>query len=172
MLAGAQRRDTAFLYSILALDIKNSFGGDDSVSGFRRIWRMESPDSSRIWGALTRILTLGGRMRGETFVAPYVYAAWPDDVDAFDYVAVTSDNVPAHASADSSSAMVARLAYSILRLEEWPDRDDARSLARVRLPDGRAVWVRSGQIYSPVGWRAFLEKRNGRWTMTLLVAGD
>jgi hypothetical protein len=172
VLAAAQRRDTTFLYSILAPDIKNSFGGDDSVRGFRRMWRMESPDTSRIWGTLTRLLTLGGRMRGGVFVAPYVYAAWPDDVDAFEYVAVTSDHVPAYASADSSSAMVARLSYSILRLEEWSDSDDARSLARVTLPDGRAVWVRSAQIYSPIGWRAFFERRNGRWTMTLLVAGD
>jgi hypothetical protein len=176
LLTALQRRDTTFLYAILAPEIKNSFGGDDSIAGFRRIWNMENPGSSQVWDALTRVLKLGGHMQGETFIAPYVFSAWPNDVDAFEHVAVTAANVPAYASPDPNAERVATLSHSILRLEQFPEPGDgvpsSRSFARVRLPDGRSVWVSTAHLYSPVGWRAFFEKRAGRWVMTLFVAGD
>jgi hypothetical protein len=172
LLAALERRDTAFLYSILSPSIKNSFGGVDSVSGFRRVWDMEQPDSSRVWRTLARALSMGGLMRGENFVAPYVFAAWPAGIDAFEHVAITGENVPAHAAADTASAMVARLTYSILPLREAIDFDDPAAMAQLTLPDGRTVWVRSTDIYSPVYWRAIFEKQNDRWIMIVLIAGD
>ena len=175
LLAALQRRDTTFLYSILAPEIKNSFGGDDSIAGFKRIWRLEQPDSSLVWGSLTRVLNMGGQLQGETFIAPYVFSAWPNDVDAFEHIAITGTNVPAYAG-PANAEQVASLSHSILRLEEWPDLDNGvpapGSFARVKLPTGRSVWVSTAQLYSPIGWRAFFEKRNGRWIMTLFVAGD
>jgi hypothetical protein len=42
----------------------------------------------------------------------------------------------------------------------------------VKLPDGRSAWLAGRDVYSPVGWRAFFEKRKGHWLMTLFVAGD
>ena len=90
LLAALARRDTAFLYNILAPEIKNSFGGDDSISGFRRLWSLDKPQTSTVWNTLTRILQLGGKMQDDsTFVAPYVYAFWPDSIDAFENYAHT-----------------------------------------------------------------------------------
>jgi hypothetical protein len=178
LLVALQQRDTAYLYSILAPEIKNSFGpGDDSIAGFKRIWKMAQPDSSAVWIALTRALTLGGKLQGETFTAPYVFAAWPQDVDAFQHVAVTSANVPAYAQPDATAPVVALLSHSILPLEEWQGVGEdgvagPGSFARVKLPNTRTVWVNGTQVYSPVGWRAFFERRNGRWIITLFVAGD
>src|SRR6185369_6340549 len=58
LLTAVQKRDTVFLYSVLAEEIKNSFGGDDSIAGFRRMWRPQEPDS-RVWSTIERILQLG-----------------------------------------------------------------------------------------------------------------
>jgi hypothetical protein len=176
-LAALQERDTAFVYGILAPDIKSSFGGDAGRADFQIMWKLDQPDSSLLWHALTRVLTLGGKAQGDSFVAPYVFAVWPDTIDAFAHVAVTGQNVAAYAQPNATAPAMARLTHSILPVEEWQGQDDNGTplpdgFARVRLPDGRSVWVRSADVYSPVGWRAFFEKREGRWIMTIFVAGD
>lgn len=131
LLAALSRRDTAYVYSIIAPEIKNTFGGDDSIAGFKRIWDLKDPNS-KFWPTLTHVLQMGGKLQDSTFVAPYVYAFWPDSVDAFEYVANT------------------RPPYNIVK------RDNAQG----------------DEFYSPVGYRAFFERRNARWKMVSLIAGD
>jgi hypothetical protein len=176
-LRALQRRDTVFLYALLAPEIKNSFGPDDSIAGFKRIWKMERPESSQVWQTLTRVLTLGGTAQGSTFTAPYVFARWPDGIDPFQHVAVTDANAAAYERPDASAPVMGRLSHSILPVLEWQGLDESgnplpTAFAQVRLPDGRTAWVRGAQVYSPVSWRAFFERRDGRWVMTLFVAGD
>lgn len=170
-------RDTAFLYGMLAPEIRNSFGGDDSIAGFRRIWRMEQP-ASPVWDALSRVLQLGGRHDHDSvFVAPYVYALWPDSIDAFEHVAVVTANARVHQQPADSAQVIGALSHSILRLEDWKALDESgvasdSTWARVTLPDGRSGWVRGVDVYSPVGWRAFFVHRAGRWVLQFFVAGD
>jgi hypothetical protein len=176
LLASLSRHDTTFLYSILAPQIKNSFGGDDSLSGFKRIWNMDSRDT-HVWSALTRALQMGGKLADSTFIAPYVYAFWPDSIDAFSYVAVTNNAAPVRAAPDPAAPVTGTASYSILKLEDWKNLAESgvatdSTWARVKLPDGRTVWLASRDVYSPISWRAFFEKRNGRWLMTIFVAGD
>ena len=183
LLVRLQQRDTAYLYSILAPEIKNSFGGDDRIEGFRSIWKMDRPDSSAIWSTLSRALTLGGKLDRDqsnnltTFRAPYVYATWPNDIDAFQHVAVTDVNAPVYERPDATAPVVAIVSHSILPFEEWQGIDHdgipgPGAFARVKLPSGKSVWISASQVYSPVGWRAFFEKRGNRWVMTIFVAGD
>jgi hypothetical protein len=105
LLASLARHDTTFLYSILAPELKNSFGGDDSLAGFKRIWKMAS-GNTHVWTALTRVLQMGGKQSGKTFVVPYVYAFWPESVDAFSYVAVTDSAAPVRASPDAAAPVL------------------------------------------------------------------
>lgn len=87
------RRDVPALLAVIHPNIKNSFGGDDGVEQFKRIWRPEQLDS-HVWNELDALLSLGGTFSGpDTFVAPYVYANWPQEFDAFDYWAVIGRNV-------------------------------------------------------------------------------
>jgi hypothetical protein len=90
LLQAIQRRDTTFLYSILAAEIKNSFGGDDSIAGFRRLWRPDSA-GSQVWSVLEHVLRLGAVRHGEGFSAPYVFAKWSNQIDPFENAAIVSD---------------------------------------------------------------------------------
>lgn len=176
-LAALARRDTAFLYGILAPEIRNTFGGDDGIAGFRRVWKMDDPNSD-VWAALTRVLTMGGQQPTDSqFTAPYVYAFWPDTMDAFEHVAVTGDSVPVHEAPDPDSRLRGGAHYSILKFREWrglPMSGVAADTtwARVVLPNADSGWIRGASVYSPVGWRAMFVRRNGRWLMLLFVAGD
>jgi hypothetical protein len=126
-LAALSARDTTYLYSILAADIKNSFGGDDSI--------------------------------------------------AFEHVAVVTANAAVRDEASRAAMPIGRLSHSILKIEDWHNLGQSGAAtdstwARVRLPGGRSAWVRGLDVYSPVSWRAFFVRRNGRWILQLFVAGD
>ena len=175
-----QRHDTAYLYAILAPDIKSSFGGEHGIDGFKTVWKMANPDSSEVWSTLSRALALGGKLeRDESnhktyFIVPYVYANWPQNIDPFENVAVIDANVPVHEHPDGAAPIVARVSHSILPVEQL--RHDGlprpESFAKVTLPSGKRAWIRATHLYSPVGWRAFFEHRGDRWIMTIFVAGD
>ena len=164
------KRDVQALFRIVHPQIKIGFGGDDGVAAFRRIWRLEQGDSE-LWRELGAILSLGGTFRdANTFVAPYVFSRWPDDLDAFDYVALTGAGVRVRAGPSIDARPLATLTYALL--ERGDDKGERRPWTPVVLPDGRKGFVSSDFVRSPVDYRAFFNHIDGRWQLTLLVAGD
>lgn len=178
LLDALSRKDTTFLYGILDPVIKNSFGGDEGIDGFKRIWEMDSTAESRVWAALTRVLSMGGQQADDTiFVAPYVHVWWPDSIDAFEHVVVTGSSVKVHEQPLAEARVLGTVNHSILRIREWknlsPDGVPADSIwANVQLPSGVQGWIQSRDVYSPVSWRAMFVRHGARWVMVFFVAGD
>lgn len=174
------REDTTYLYSILAEDIKNSIGGADGIAGFKRTWGLDRADSasqSLIWEMLTRVLSLGGRLRGDVFQAPYISALWPEAIDPFEFVAILGDKVSVRATPDADAPLVEALSFDIVGFKEWEGLGPkanvtANSWAQIELGDGRTGWVHGRFAYGPTGWRAYFVKRSGRWVLTQFAAGD
>lgn len=170
-------RDTSFLYAMLAPEIKNTFGGDDGIAGFRRVWKMDQANSD-VWTALIRVLTMGGQQPTDSqFTAPYVYAFWPDSMDAFEHVAVIGDTARVHEAAAPDSRVLGGALHSILKFREWrglPASGVAADTtwAKVLLPNADSGWILGASVYSPVGWRAMFVRRGGRWLMIFFVRGD
>lgn len=177
-LAALARKDTAYLYGMLAPEIKNTFGDDDGVEGFRRIWRMENAAGSSVWTALSRVLSMGGQQPTDSnFTAPYVYAFWPDSMDSFGFVAVTKSDGRVYESPAESSPVKGIASHSILRFKNWQGLGESgvaadSSWAQIELPGGATGWMRGADVYSPVSWRAMFMKRGDRWLMIFFVAGD
>ena len=167
--AALARHDAAALLAAVHPDIRNSFGGDDGIAAFRERWRPEAPDSP-VWTTLAEVLSLGGLFDAEgRFVAPYVFSAWPADVDAFEHVAVLGRGVRVRAAPHAGAEPLALLDFAIVRLQ--PDQPDA-GWSAVRLADGRRGFVHRRLVRSPVDYRAAFEKSHGGWKMTLFLAGD
>ena len=172
------RKDTAYLYGMLAPEIKNTFGGDDGIDGFRRVWKMDNPATSEVWTALARVLNMGGQQATDSnFTAPYVYAFWPDSMDSFSFVAVTKADARVHETAGASSTVKGIASHSILRFKNWQGLGESgvavdSTWAEVELPGGATGWLRGTDVYSPVSWRAMFMKRGDRWLMVFFVAGD
>lgn len=176
-LAALERKDTTFLYDMLSPVIKNSFGGDDSVSGFKRIWKPDDP-ASAVWSHLTRVLSMGGKLDSDSaFTAPYVYAFWPDSIDAFENVALTDSFVVVRSDSNETAEAVGAASHSIARVLAWSRFPSAQlpgdsTWVRVQFRGGAAGWIVGSQAYSPVSWRAMFARENGRWKMIFFVAGD
>lgn len=176
-LGAFARRDTAFLHAMLAPEIRVSFGPDQGIDEFKRMWKTDAANSD-VWTALMRVLTMGGEQPSDSqFVAPYVYAFWPDSMDAFELVAVIGDSVRVVEAPTADSRVLGAALHSILKLIEWKGLPESgvaadTTWAQVRLPNGVPGWIRGASVYSPVSWRAMFVRRGERWQMVFFVAGD
>ena len=72
------------------------------------------------------------------------------------------------------SPILARLSFDVVRVTDstatpGPGR---HAWIPVQLADGRAGWVSAEFIRSPVDYRAIFARRDGRWLLEALIAGD
>jgi hypothetical protein len=169
--AAVARRDAAAVVAALHRNVKLSFGGDAGLADFEATWKPSAPDSP-LWEALGTVLALGGSFSPDgTFTAPYVFARWPADRDAFEHVAVVGSGVRVRAAPAASAPVVGSLSFCIVRLRE-PLPPGPASWARIDFGADRSGYVDGRFVRSPIDYRAHFEKVDGRWQITLFLAGD
>ena len=172
LIEGVQRRDTAVIYDVLAPDILNSFGGNGGPAEFRELWRAHEPDSE-LWPVLARVLAYGGAFLNDTlFMAPYVAARFPGELDAFLHVAVLAGDVTVHERPARAAPVLDTLAFDIVAADGEVRGEDGGVWLRIGLAGDRTGYVPAEVIGSPVGYRAGFVRRAGRWWLQVLVAGD
>lgn len=171
------RRDTKALLATLDPTMKFSFGDQRGLDAFRAMWKPDAPDS-KLWQKLDEVVALGGSWSTEgpkRFVAPYVYANWPEASDSFENVVAVCQAVPVREKAKATATTIARLDYQVVKIgPNDPIRKGGKDPAwrEVVLPDGRSGWIESKCVRSPIDYRAAFEKKNGAWKMVFFVAGD
>lgn len=175
LLEAIQQRDASFVISILSPNIKNSFGGNDGVSEFRKYWKLERSDS-KFWNTMIKVLALGGSFSGETsFMAPYIYSKFPDEFDAFEYGVVIGENVNVRKEPKLSGQVMSTLSYDIVKVADWKPINEAgkkQAWVTVSLTGDVKGYIAADYIRSPIDYRAIFEKKNGKWQLTAFVAGD
>lgn len=166
LLAAVRKRDAGAVVALSDPKIRTSFGGGGGSADLRKA--LQQPG---VWEDLEQLLTQGGQFVGEgeqrSFWAPYVYSAWPDAHDAFQFLAVTGEDIPLHQSADANSPVIATLSHDIVERKEKQG-----DWQQVKTADGHTGWVEARSVRSPVGYRAGFLKIAGQWKMNALVAGD
>ena len=121
------------------------------------MWKVAEP-SSGLWAELGLVLAMGGRFSAETtFAAPYVYSAWPDDVDAFEHVAIVGSDVRVRAAPRLDAERLTALSFAIVARGRDADQGSADFTA-IRLADGRTGYVSSTYVRSPIGHRAIFNR--------------
>lgn len=169
LLDAIERRDGGYILSIVADDVRVSFGADNGIEAFREAWRLDDADSA-FWSELETVLRLGGVFHGqERFVAPYVFANWPDAHDPFTHIAVTGDNVAARSAPSATAPVVARLGHEIVGLPEW---NPTNGFHRIALADGTTAFAPERQLRSPIDYRASFVRGQGGWKLQFFIAGD
>jgi len=162
-------RDTASLLAVVDRNIKNSFGGDDGLERFRSGWKLDAADSE-LWDRLGTVLALGGAFHDkDTFVAPYTFAKWPNDVDSFEHVVLVGANIRVRAAPRSDAATLTTMSFAILPRGKEQGADAAWTAVRV---DQRTGYVASRLARSPIDYRAIFALREGQWRLVTFVAGD
>ena len=164
------RRDTQAVLAVVHKDIKNSFGGEDGIDEFRQMWALSQPDS-KLWEALGTALALGGIFQGDgSFAAPYVFGLWPEGADPFGQVAILGSAVRVRAEPNAAAEPVSRLTFAIVDVAEAASPNE--TWVAVRLAGGKVGYVDRRFVRSPVDYRAIFAQSDGRWQLTMFLAGD
>ncbi len=154
--AAVAKRDRSALVPLIDPDVRLSFGSDSGVENFH-------PD----WPQWDRLLAMGGALDEEGFSIPYVFGKFPDDLDAFEYAAITGRRVWLREAASSESRGIRQIDYEVVQIGS--QGGDWWSVTTLRGVHG---YVSSRYVYSPTGYRAFFQKVGGEWKMTAFLAGD
>jgi len=180
VLRALQRRDTAFIVSIVAPNVGNGFGGDAGLKDFRYFW-FGGGERNRKMEQLREALQLGGALIDDsTYAVPY-YAyggRFPSGLNAHGHALVLGEGVSVRQSPGSQRPVVAILTYGIVTLPKgWtghPDQDGSSDVVwlQVGLGDGKVGYVAEPYLRSPLGLRVTFRKRNGHWVLTSWAEGD
>jgi hypothetical protein len=170
------RRDAAKLFHYLASDIHLSFGGDYGGPEFHKIWKPFDKDT-KVWAVLSLIVDNGGKFIAPGgFAAPYVYAAFPEDLDSFEHVVVTNPAAVLRERPAANARVIRKLDYGIVKVVKSSGKmqheANPNDWDEVLTATGQRGFVPSADIRSPVEYRAIFEKRKGKWVIQTLVAGD
>jgi hypothetical protein len=164
------RRDLDAVMAALHPDVKLSFGGDDGIATFAPLWSPTAPDT-KLWETLACVLALGGTFIDDTtFTAPYVFTQWPQDVDAFEHVAIVGSGVRVRAAPNTAAAVLDSLSFVIVPLADPSSLDE--EWLPVRLPAQRIGYVHRRYARSPIDYRISFVKQGGRWRIVMFLAGD
>ena len=180
LINAIKNRDAKYVLSVVDPKIQNGFGGNDGIANFRKQWKITSPNSE-LWDELLFVLMHGGSFsqegRSKIFLAPYIFSKFPEDLDIFDYSAITGENVRLRTKPDSSAPVVADLSYNIVKvdyqnsIEEKPNTGKYKWL-KVETFSGKKGFVSGKFVRSSVDYRAGFEKKGGQWKMIFFLAGD
>jgi hypothetical protein len=180
LIAAAKRRDAKYVLSIVDPGIRNTFGDDDGIRYFKKVWKIESP-KSEFWDEFLKVITNGGAFSKESgpkvFFAPYTFSGFPDDIDSFEYNAIFGNNVNLRAEPDLKSKPIALLSYNVVKVDyqnsvKKSGTEDEYSWLKVETMGGKRGFVSADFVRSAIDYRAGFEKKKGVWKMTVFIAGD
>lgn len=180
LIAAVEKRDVNFILSILDRNIMNGFGGDDGIREFKNWWKIGTRDTS-FWKEFLPVIKNGGkfvRKKGRQtrqFLAPYSFAAFPDDLDSFEHSVVFGSGVNLREKALEDARVVDRLSYNIVTIEDHIAKtanSDEADWFKIKTLGGKSGWVKAKYVRSPIDYRASFEKKRGVWKMTAFLAGD
>lgn len=185
LINAVQRKELFYLMDVIHPEIKVDFGGGSGVADFVSAWGLDSPEKaekSGVWDILESILVNGGVFEdgGKMFLAPYVYAIWPGNRDAFEYVAIMGSMVRVRNAPNLQSQTLTMISYDLVKRLETTSIEETiggetHPWEKIQLPDeeGKEGYVYGKYIASSIDYRAGFERQaNGKWLMTFLVAGD
>ena len=171
LLTAIARHDAAALIAVVHPNIKCDFGGGEGKAFFAEYWKPSTP-GSEVWAELAAVLALGGTFStSDTFVAPYVFSRWPQGVDAFEHVAVVGDRVRIRTAPRPDAEAAAVSSFEILPLAR-PSGDTPEEWTAVALAGKKIGYIASRFVRSPIGYRAYFSREDGRWQMLMFIAGD
>ena len=163
-------RDTRHLLAIVADDIRTTFGDSGGRDEFVARWDLGGPGVSPVWEELGEALRLGcAPAEDGSLWAPSLGSQLGEEEDPFSVVVAVRPGAVLRAAPDPAAAALAPLQWDVLTVEA---DDGADEWLPVTMRDGRAGFVHSGDVRSPLDYRAGFEKRGGSWRMIVFVAGD
>ena len=160
--AVARSRDATALQKLCAVDV---ITGIDATSGPAELAKKMQAGG---WVQLETVLKFGAARYEKGFALPYLFAKFPDDLEATEHVVTIRAGAVLRAEGRAGAALVCPLDFDILKV------DDARPVngwVRAARLDGPKGWVSESDIRSTGAERIFIERISGAWKITAWASG-
>jgi len=173
LLAAVDKRDAAYLQSVLHTAVAGSAAKDSGAKAFVARWQPQRADSE-VWPLLKAILNLGGAYvrsdDGVQFCAPYVFTHFPAALDRASHGVLIQKGVVLKRAPSAVSADVAVPDYAILKMKDWrsvADEGSSRSVTwlKVTAPDGGDGYVRPNAIRGPNDYHVCFVSDDKSWRL-------
>lgn len=170
LIAAVRAHDVDAVIAHADPNIRLGFGDMDGIAQFRA--DLEAPYSKFYWQALLRTLELGGVFFSgdpDTFCTPYPSCIdLGPEADPFFTAVITRPDAAVRTAPDPAADVMLRLHYEQVELTNiTPDH-----WAVVTFPGSRVGYIAESDYQTPAGWRAFFNRVDGEWVLTMFLAGD
>ncbi|WP_338445336.1 hypothetical protein V5F89_09090 [Pelagerythrobacter marensis] len=163
-----EARDVDAMLALAAPDIKLDFGGGAGAEQLRK--RLEQPESP-LWQELAALLRLGCAAQGQAgMTIPWYFAQSIDGVDPMTGMIVTGKGVPLRMAAAPDAEPVRALSWNVV--EPVGGYVPDAPFQHVATVDGARGYVATNRLRSLIDYRLIASSRDGKWSITSLVAGD
>lgn len=162
-------RDADALLALAAPDIKLDYGGGSGKAELRK--RLSDP-AYALWDELDTLVTLGcaKSAEGGGITLPWYFAQDFGQLDVLNSIIVMGEDVPLREAADGSSPVVAPVSWDAVTVvgRFKPDAE----FYQVKTRDGKIGFIAADKLRPIAGYRVLASSRDGKWSVTSLIAGD
>jgi len=167
LAAAVKARDADKLVALSASDIMLDFGGGAGAAELRT--RLADP-SWDLWPELEKLMTLGCSANEEGGITiPWFFDQDMGDVDPFEGMLVTGEDVPLFERPEAGSKRLATVSWDVVVIASFEPESEFQ---RVELKDKTVGFITSDKLRSLIDYRLSASSRNGKWSVTSLIAGD
>lgn len=187
------KKDKKFIIEHMSPKMLNSFGGNGGIEEFKEFWKWGNEEDSKFWKIAERLLILGGSKYIEgsnSYAIPFVYTDWSklvNNYDAFEHSLIVGTEVNVRDTPNiATSKILGQLNYDIVKRpgnKSYETRDEHQVIEPnfmggysweyiCRLDDKLCGFVYWKYVISPIGYRMGFIKKNEKWMIKFLVAGD
>lgn len=166
--AAVKARDADALLALAAPDIQLDFGGGSGTAELRK--RLGDP-AYDLWDELDTLVALGcAKSAGGGITLPWYFAQDFGELDVLNAIIVTGEDVPLRETADKAGPVIAAVSWDAVTLVGRFAPEAA--FHRVKTRDGKVGFIAADKLRPIAGYRVIASSRDGKWSMTSLVAGD
>ncbi|WP_156495551.1 hypothetical protein [Croceicoccus estronivorus] len=161
-------RDVEGLVTLVANDVRLNFGGGVGANLLRT--HLTQPDRN-LWDELEDMLTLGCAQNDQGGITiPWYFDQDFGGIDPMKGMIVTGENVPLRADVTEDAEELKTLSWDVVELagEYRPEQP----FQKVILNGKTEGYIATDKLRSLTGYRLIASSRNGKWSITSLVAGE
>lgn len=121
------------------------------------------------WAVLRGVLAFGAGRYDGGFVLPYLFAQFPEDLEATEHVVAVRAGAVLRSAADPGARVVCPLHFDVLHTGSARVRNGWIRASRL---DGHSGWAAEADVRGLGEPRLFSEKRMGHWQWTAWASGS
>jgi len=169
--AAIDTRDADAFLALAADDVKLDFGGGSGKAELRQ--RLEADDGA-FWNELAAMLELGCAADNTGGITIPWYFAQEIPIDPYAGAIVTAADVPLYEGRGSGTPVLAQLSWEAVTMLPQDGESDFTKVRWTEPESGDEVegYMASESLRGIIDYRLIASRRNERWRITALVAGD